>query len=308
MNNDTIKYENFLHEACEWASAVEKELVRQVENDLNRYGLMYRIFSRVKGQESVQKKLDRKKEKYIQEDEKMQDLIGLRIVLYFHDDIEVCIKLLKNKYIFDNCEHDQPDPETFKPQRINYVFRIPDGVLEFPEYIGENCRIDSTFEVQIRTIFSEGWHEVEHDIRYKYLDDWKQVNGLSRELNGVMAALEVCDGNILSICDKLAYRKYKEQSWEAMIRNKYRIRFMQQPLDDKIIKVLNNNLDVAKEIFRFDRTKLLNMLFELNIPKTYNNVVYVTNEIQIGNEELNKIIPSILKERCGQSGIVCGKC
>lgn len=296
-STDDSGYINFLHEACDWASMVEKELVRKIEADLQRYGLMYRIFSRVKDQASVQDKLTRKKEEYMQKNKKMQDLIGIRIVLYFHDDIDVCIKLLKNKYTLDNYEHDQPDAATFKPQRINYVFRIPNDMIKIPENIGECCKIDSTFEVQIRTIFSEGWHEVEHDIRYKYLEDWKQVDGLSRELNGVMAALEICDINILSICDKLSYLKYKEQSWEAMIRNKYRIRFLPEPLSKEIIRLLNNDLSVAKEIFRFDRTALLEMLFILKIPKTYNNVVHVINEKQMHNEELETLMPEVLKDK-----------
>nr|WP_255419996.1 MULTISPECIES: hypothetical protein [Parabacteroides] len=28
--------------------------------------------------------------------------------------------------------------------------------------------IDSTFKIQVRTTLSEGWHEIEHNMRYKY--------------------------------------------------------------------------------------------------------------------------------------------
>ena len=117
----------------------------------------------------------------------MQDIIGVRIVLYFQDDIDICINILKKLFTIDNHEHDCLDTETFKPQRINYVFKMPTDIMQIPNEISEECLIDNTFEVQIRTIFSEGWHEVEHDIRYKYYDEWKSATILSRELNGIVA-------------------------------------------------------------------------------------------------------------------------
>lgn len=33
--------------------------------------------------------------------------------------------------------------------------------------------IDDTFEIQIKTMFFEGWHEIEHDMRYKGEELWK---------------------------------------------------------------------------------------------------------------------------------------
>ena len=65
--------------------------------------------------------------------------------------------------------------------------------------------IDATFEVQLRTISFEGWHEIEHDMRYKspYGDDfWRE--DLSRTLNSVLANLELCDWTTLNVFEKLA--------------------------------------------------------------------------------------------------------
>lgn len=71
---------------------------------------------------------------------------------------------------------DVRDVDTFKPTRLNLVMRVPEI---FKEHISAAINdtnypdlIDDTYEIQIRTIMSEGWHEVEHDLRYKYKDDW----------------------------------------------------------------------------------------------------------------------------------------
>lgn len=279
-------------------SAPEKELQKRIERKLNRCGIMYRVFSRIKERKSIDIKLEKKWEKYKSEGKKMQDIIGIRIVLYFKDDIEICIRLLKELFEVDNYEHDRPDTETFKPQRINYVFRIPQDVFMISEDASQKCLIDNTFEVQVRTIFSEGWHEVEHDIRYKYKEDWEDEEFLSREFNGLMAVLEVCDNNILSICNDVAYKKYKQNEWEAMIRNKFRLRFQHTPLNSDLKKFLDTNPGVGKELFRFERKDIIEFLCNNRIPLTCDNLVYIFNEISIRNSQLHEFVPDLIKEMC----------
>lgn len=276
----------------------ERKLKEEIEKALKRCGIMYRVFSRVKDKKSLVEKLNKKREKYEVKGKKLQDIIGIRIVLYFKDDIDICIKVLSELFEVDNYERDAQDTETFKPQRINYVFKIPTSVWRIPDELSDSCRIDNTFEVQIRTIFSEGWHEVEHDIRYKYKDEWKNEEVLSRELNGIMAVLEICDNNILSICEEVAYRKYKEQEWESMIRNKFRLRIQHEVLDIRIEEILNKNLEIGKEIFRYERLKLIEFLAKSKVPLTCNNIVYIINELYIHNSELHEMAPSLLIEKC----------
>lgn len=276
----------------------EKEIEKFICKKLDKCGIMYRIFSRTKERESVKEKIEKKRALYLSSGKKMQDLVGIRIVLYFRDDIDICIDILKQLFDVDNYEYDRPNTETFKPQRINYVFRIPEDIMKIPGDISDDCLIDNTFEVQIRTILSEGWHEVEHDIRYKYLDEWNTVPDFSRELNGILAVLEVCDHNIMSICEQLAYKKYKEKEWDSMIRNKFRIRFAHQPLDNDLSQILSNNPKLAKELYRFDREKLIYYLAENSIPRNCNNVVYIINETQLHNKAISLLTPSVIADKC----------
>lgn len=276
----------------------EKDIENIICKKLDKCGIMYRSFSRTKEKESVKKKIEKKRDIYSSNGKKMQDLVGIRIVLYFRDDVDICINILENLFEVDNYEYDKPDIDTFKPQRINFVFKTPTNIMKIPDIISGECLIDNTFEVQIRTIFSEGWHEVEHDIRYKFLNEWNTVPDLSRELNGILAVLEICDHNIMSICEQLAYKKYKEKDWDSMIRNKFRLRFAHQQLDARLLQILSANPKLAKNILRFDRAKLINYFAENTIPRNCNNVVYIINEIQLHNKSIANMTPEVIVEKC----------
>lgn len=300
------KFEKQLNRLYETViNAQEKEIEKMICKRLDKCGLMYHTFSRTKEKESTRAKIEKKREIYLQEKKKMQDIVGIRIVLYFRDDIDICITVLKQLFKVDNFEYDKPDAETFKPQRINYVFRMPENIMKIPCDLSEDCMIDNTFEVQIRTIFSEGWHEVEHDIRYKYFKDWNTAAHLSRELNGILAALEICDDNIKSICERLAYLKYKEKKWDSMLRNKFRLRFVHQALSPDLHRILSDNPELAKSLYRFEREQLIYFLAENNMPKTCDNVVYVINEMQLHNEDISALAPQILVQKCKSQEVAC---
>lgn len=63
--------------------------------------MLYRLFGRVKTPDSLKNKLELNPQKY-QPDEggkKIQDVIGLRITLYFTDDVDIAIEILK-KFLY----------------------------------------------------------------------------------------------------------------------------------------------------------------------------------------------------------------
>lgn len=280
-----------------------REIEKKISQTLDSAGIFYRLFARRKSLSSIKKKMEDKAEiKYVPERLKMQDALGFRIVLYYADDVEVCINLLQSVFEVDNWERDQLDLATFKPCRTNYVFKLPkDSAIRLPSEISDLCFIDNTFEVQIRTIFSEGWHEVEHDIRYKFSSDWEDHAKLSRELNGLFAVLEVCDHDIISICEKFSYENYKNQKWEAMIRNKYRLRFQDRRMDSRIVEYFNKNNSVAKQVYRYNREKLIKILYDTKLPINYDNIIYIINFVDIRDSGILKITPKIVQRRVENS-------
>lgn len=279
------------------AETASKNIQEKIEDVLSQMGVMYRIFGRVKDENSLFKKLD-SDEKY-GVSKRLQDFIGIRIVLYFSDDINVVHHALSS--IFSEREKDQSiddmNDSTFMPIRYNLIYDIPREMgYEIP--LKFEGKVDLTFELQIRTVLSEGWHEVEHDLRYKCLDDWSDFPNESRKLNGVYASLETNEWTMIKIFDEIAYGHYKSRNWEAMLRQKLRLRLTDHNLDQEISDILSNVPEVAKKFYRLDRALLMRCLNEhgYGYPVNLNNMVYFSNLFYVGNEEILKITPEPIKD------------
>lgn len=281
---------------------VLKNIVDDLHDKLSQSGIMYRIFSRVKSTESINKKMGKKADKYRCENKKLQDLLALRITLYFTDDVEIVHKFLKSCSNYVDEAVDEKEVDTFKPTRLNLIMRVPNNLkMHMSTAISDtnySDLIDDTYEIQIRTILSEGWHEVEHDLRYKYQDDWKDFLEESRLLNGIFASLESNEWAMLSLFDRLAYDHYKREEWDSMMRNKMRIRFADSGLSNEIKSFMDKHKDVSKQLFRSNRAivleKVLNKGF--SFPLTYDTVLHLLNHISVKNLDLKKMEDKSLLE------------
>lgn len=74
---------------------VLRDIVTDLEAVLNKCGVMYHVFYRTKSEMSIKNKLEKKSEEYRKANKKMQDLLALRITLYFTDDVELVHNYLK---------------------------------------------------------------------------------------------------------------------------------------------------------------------------------------------------------------------
>ena len=284
------------------------ELQREMENRLKKCGLYYRMFSRTKGASSVVKKM--KKKQYNSTKKKMQDLIGVRVALYFRDDVDICVELIKQQYQVVEITRDAKTSDKFSPIRLNIVCKMPDIISNRFEQELWSFPIDKTFEVQIRTVFSEGWHEVEHDLRYKNQDDWAEHMELSRSLNGIFAALELCDRSILNVLDELAYNKYKSGDWNAMLRNHLRLRLDNDQLSPNLTQLFTENQQLAKDFYKVNRDKLLLLLGNENMctfPMRMDNIVYIINEFIVHNSEISALVPAAFISRINKSKEIMGQ-
>lgn len=275
---------------------IEKVLSKSITNSLSSIGLLYRLFSRVKSDNSIKSKQNKKN--YDGVTRHMQDLIGYRVTTYFPDDVQIVTMLLKSIFELVNEEVDQLNNETFKPTRTNLVFRLPHELaLAHQETVTPFYPfIDSTFEIQVRTVLSEGWHEVEHDLRYKCSDEWKAHSDLSRALNGIYATLETSEWSMLKVFEEKTHRHYKAKDWKAMLRSKFRVRFQSNEIDENIITLMNNNESLAKKLFRVNRNSYLTTLIDkkYNLPVNYNNLIFSINYIFVNDKDIDKLTPSIL--------------
>ena len=276
------------------AQAIQQQIV----NQMDRLGLLSRVFARAKSKVSLEQKLNRQPGKYSAGAKLIQDAIGVRVIVYFGDDIDMARHVLEKHFQLVDTVRDEPDPNEFGPTRLNLVFRLPgDQAPYIKDHYGADC-IDDTFEVQIRTILSEGWHEIEHDQRYKHKNDWDDFPDLSRTLNGIVATLETCDWSMIKIFDELAYRNYRQQAWPQMIRNKFRLRFDDQLHSAEIHNLLDGDPNIAKRLYRSDRRRILLSLAEsdIRLPLTLDNICFLANHFALGHEALTELADPIIRD------------
>jgi len=307
-------------------SYIINPLVENLKKMLDNAGIYYRIFARQKDEKSISRKLKLKASKYRQKGEKMQDMIGIRIVFYFLDDVDIINKHLHNDeyYLSDsdsqkelkeyqekNRAFDNLTDKIFMPTRLNLVFRMDDNDAEnlnrhlqgISNPAFEIELIDSTYEIQLRTVLSEGWHEVEHDLRYKTKDEqwWNECTDESRMLNGIYATLETSERAMNQIFSTIAYKNYHKGDWSAMLKNHLRIHTIDSNLSDGLINFLNKNKDVPKMLIRSDRNLVINTLlnFISPLPLKMDNIVYLINRLTVaGNqsEDLKQMEPIVIRD------------
>ncbi|WP_172380923.1 RelA/SpoT domain-containing protein [Vibrio sp. Vb339] len=274
-----------------------QQLQTRIENQLHRVGLLFRVFARCKTDDSITKKIDGRTPGYYSEDgKKIQDLFGVRIALYFPDDLKIAQKALESIFTLDSQQVDNHDSSLFSATRCNFVFQLPQELVEESHILRTNPLVDSTFEVQFRTVLSEGWHEVEHDLRYKCADDWDQHDDLSRALNGIYASLETSEWAMTRLFEDLAYRHYKSSEWAPMIRNKFRLRAGNE-LNQQLEQTITDTEGLGKKIYRLNRSKLLTAIlkYDINLPINIDNLVYICNYFFIRSAEVNDVTPPIVK-------------
>lgn len=277
---------------------IAEEIRRDVEDHLSRVGLLCRVFARAKDEISIELKLNRERGKYSVGGKMIQDAIGVRVALYFSEDVEVVKQLLCSKYQFDHSSStiDKPDNDQFTVSRYNLIFKIPvDNDVDMSRAVA-GLPIDLTFEVQLRSILSEGWHEVEHDLRYKKKENWVEHDDLSRILNGIMATLETSEWMMQKILDDLAHRHYKNGNWNGMLQNKLRMR-VKSEISSDLLGVFNADAEIAKKIFRIDRIKVINALSKLRprVPVTFDNIIYIWNYLGPREQVVLGFTPEIIK-------------
>ena len=275
---------------------IAAQLTSDISESLSRCGLMFRIFSRVKTESSIRHKLE---VKYASKKTMIQDMIGMRIVVYFQDDVDVLALYYSIGDVVKK-SIDEFDSSTFRPQRLNITSRIPAEMTEeFYAALPEQFRdcVEPTYEIQIRTVFSEGWHEVEHDLRYKCKEDWEGCESYSRALNGVIATLETAEWNMKSLFADMARHNFRHSNYTAMLRNKFHLRFKSEALSENLNIYLNEHRHLAEDLLNADRLIVVYMMLthKADFSLTYDNLLFLINRIEMMDFDLMAMEPEDTK-------------
>lgn len=253
---------------------------------LDNYGIYYRLFARIKSGDSIRRKLS--EPRYVNDpNKKINDLFGLRLVLYYQDDIEVCQEILENMLINIRWKASENTSNTFDATKNNGTFLLPGFVQKIVDPTIKDLRINPHFEIQLRTVFFEGWHEAEHDMRYKEMELWDDFEKEARKLNSILATLEMCDFYLMGLFDDMGHDFYKNDNWGQMIRYKYRLKTLHGELDETIASLISPRL--GKRIFKIGKKRLVQEALEQGVPKLdANTIVYLVNETLSGTDTYNE--------------------
>ena len=284
-----------MNEPAKILDGIAQRLESLLATQLNNCGLMFRLFSRVKTTSSLAHKMRIKGEKYRSGKSLIQDMIGLRIVAYFQDDVEALATYFSYGEAVGS-SIDELDSSTFCPQRLNLTCPIPEAfVSDFRQALPAEYApyIDNTYEIQIRTVFSEGWHEVEHDLRYKCKADWEQCEPYSRVLNGLIATLETAEWNMKMLFDQMAHTNMQTKNYRAMLRNKMHLRLQGEDFSEEVSDFLRQHPEVAEQVLKADRLVILLALLNhtKSIPLTYDMLLFLINRIEQISEGLQTLEP-----------------
>src|SRR5262249_24670803 len=127
---------------------------------------IHAIIGRAKGVGSLRGKL--RKKKYTNPAAQVQDLVGVRVITYFSDDVDR-VKQQFSGWVEVSAKGSRDaraelETNKFGYRTLNLVVRLRTEQAVRPEYSTLRRR---WFEIQIRSILDHAWSEIEHDVVYK---------------------------------------------------------------------------------------------------------------------------------------------
>ena len=153
---------------------------------------------RVKTEESLAGKLERKGDKY-NSLEDLTDILGCRVICSFEDDVDRIGELVEREFELD-WENSVDKRATLRPDSfgylsLHYICSLPEG-RGYPEEI---C--GKKFEIQIRTILQHAWAVINHDLGYK--SDFGVPDAVTRDFSRIAGLFELADDEFVRTRDKV---------------------------------------------------------------------------------------------------------
>jgi ppGpp synthetase/RelA/SpoT-type nucleotidyltranferase len=156
-----------------------------------------KIEGRVKDQEECIRKFQRKYQSKLEADEQpyeikdfISDLIGIRIVCLYEDQVSVVSELLQQHFrtlnVTDKTSAVESTEDSFGYKGVHMDLALNAGMASQPKYLAQ---VDGCFEVQIRSLIQDAWSRLDHKIKYK-----KSIPvDLKRRISVLSALFELAD-------------------------------------------------------------------------------------------------------------------
>lgn len=162
---------------------------------------IHQISKRIKQEMSLEGKLLKKEEKYISLSQ-ITDIIGIRIIAYFEDEVDKIAEIIESEFDLDkvnSIDKRELEDDRFGYRSLHYVFSLKENrtnLAEYKRFAGLKA------ELQIRTILQHSWAEIEHDIGYK--NEVGIPKSAKRTFYRVAALLETADQEFVKLKNLLS--------------------------------------------------------------------------------------------------------
>lgn len=256
-------------EAClEQYTRAANDLLTQLEERIRRWDFhVHSLNGRIKSTDSLRGKL---KLKQYQNIDQVSDLIGVRIIAYFRNEIDLLSKMVEDHFDVDwsnSRSNANAKGDCFGYQSVHYVLRM--GSYDFG---GKTTPIIA--EIQIRTVLQHAWAEIEHDLRYK--GKVLLTEEVERNFARVAAVLETADlefvglrKTISELATVLVHRGITPTAEEHLLTEESLNTLLLEShlvsrLDQALAEVSRGSIHYSSDVV----AKLLGRLREVNIETT----------------------------------------
>ncbi|KZM41078.1 (p)ppGpp synthetase [Labrenzia sp. OB1] len=128
--------------------------------------------------------------------EKITDLIGLRVVCLYEDDVERVKDVISEEFnvldVTDKISQVESTEDSFGYKGLHLDLRLNEAREKMAEY---RVYAIHPFELQIRTVVQDSWSIIDHKIKYKR----SIPNSLKRRINTLAALFELADREFRAI-------------------------------------------------------------------------------------------------------------
>lgn len=218
--------------------AAAADCVDRIINDKDYFVMEVR--HRTKEPDSLETKIRKKSGRYKKLSD-ITDLVGLRIICFFSDDVDKIGKSIEK--VFDIDRENSVDKRAvlqatqFGYLSLHYICSLP----QESGYDEDICGI--RFEIQLRTVLQHTWAEIEHDLGYK--SDFGVPRAIRREFSRIAGLLEIADQQFVGLRDNT--RKYTKEIKEKIVSdNAFDVMIDAVSLNEYV----NNNTSMTKFIHR----------------------------------------------------------
>ena len=206
---------SMFHELRPQLEQLSDYIYAMISGTLKEQGIeLNAIEHRVKSEESLAGKLNKKGDKY-HSLENITDLVGIRIVTFYTDDVDKVAAIVKK--LFDVDWQNSVDKRklheltSFGYSSLHYICRLKE---EQQATVGLSAIANYPFEIQMRTALQHAWSAIEHDIGYKGLV--KLPPEFRRQFSRLAGLLELADDEFGRL--RTTMSEYRRQV-EALVKS-----------------------------------------------------------------------------------------